>query len=132
LTSTEKSDDHHCSIDQQPRSEAPVSPGYCETQKMEKKTLEYAKKYIEMGLSIIPIFCPDQLNFKGEKSDGKDPAVSTVIPYRERFATDNELNTWFANNDRNIGVVTGQLSSSFALDMMERIVKGTSKNVLTL
>ena len=104
---------------------------------MEKKTLEYAKKYIEMGLSIIPIFCPDQSNFKSEKSDGKDPAVSTVLPYRERFATNNDLNTWFADNDRNIGVITGHISSTFALDIdgenskrdFQKCVDSLSKNL---
>jgi hypothetical protein len=117
LTSIDKIEDHHCSIDQQLRSEASISLENHEIEKSQRITSEYANKYIEKGLSVIPTFYPGQSNFKGEKSDGKDPAVSTVIPYRERFATDNELRSWFANNDHNIGVLTGQLSSSFALDI---------------
>jgi hypothetical protein len=117
LISLDKIDDDHCSIDKQPKSEVPIGPDYHEKDKREKKTLEYAKKYIEMCLSVIPIFPPGQSNFKEEKSDGKDPAVSTVIPYRERLATNNELSTWFADNDRNIGVVTGHISCSFGLDI---------------
>jgi hypothetical protein len=117
LTSIEKIDDDHCSIDQQPKSEVPIGADYHEAERSKRKTLEYAKKYIEKGLSIIPIFCPGQSNFRGEKSDGKEPAVPKVMPYRERLATNSELCTWFAHNDRNIGIVTGQISCSFALDI---------------
>src|SRR3712207_7424382 len=42
------------------------------------------------------------LNFMCGRSDDKDPAVPTVKPYTECLATNNELRSWFADNDRNI------------------------------
>lgn len=66
--------------------------------------LEWAKRYIEIGWSVIPI-----------KKDSKIPAIPEVIPYRTRYATENELSDWFGK-DNNIAVITGKLSGIIVID----------------
>jgi hypothetical protein len=61
------------------------------------KTLEAAKAYIDAGVSVIPLECD------GSKKPKKYFAWN---PYRERFATDMELTSWFAR-EHGIGLVCG-------------------------
>ena len=58
-----------------------------------------AKEYRDAGLSVIPI------KLGGPKS----PAISSWTPYRERLATDAELDQWFAR-PHGIGLVCGFVS----------------------
>ena len=71
-------------------------------------TLAVARAYIAAGLSVIPI-----------RADGsKAPAlkVGDVEQYRERFATDEELQKWFSPG-RAVGlaVVCGAISGNLAV-----------------
>jgi len=70
--------------------------------------LDYARKYVAAGLSVIPV-----------RADGsKAPALAKgeVEQYRERFASDDELRAWFAPN-RAVGlaVVCGAISGNLAV-----------------
>ncbi len=72
------------------------------------EVIDYARAYIAAGLSVIPV-----------RADGsKAPALGKgeVEQYRERFATDEELQAWFAPN-RGVGlaVICGKLSGNLAV-----------------
>ena len=53
----------------------------------EDKGIESALKYNKLDFSVIARFRPGQINFKGEISNGKDPAIPKIEPYNERLAT---------------------------------------------
>lgn len=61
-----------------------------------------ATKYIERGLSVIPI-------------QNKNP-ITKVVPYREKYATPDELADWFLKPGRNIAIVCGKLSNLTVID----------------
>lgn len=66
--------------------------------------VDTAKKYIERGLSVIPI------------SKDKTPLIPWK-QYQERRATAEEVNAWFsAYPDANIAIVTGQISGLAVID----------------
>jgi hypothetical protein len=68
--------------------------------------LAAARAYLAAGLSVVPIW-----------GDRKYPAVPWM-PFQTRYATESELTTWFAEpGDRRIGVVTGEISKFFVLDV---------------
>lgn len=72
------------------------------------EVIEYARAYIAAGLSVIPV-----------KADGsKAPSLKTgeVETFRERFATEEELQEWFAPN-RGVGlaIICGKISGNLAV-----------------
>jgi hypothetical protein len=67
--------------------------------------LERAYKYRQQGFSVFPII-----------PETKRPAVDEVMPYRTRYATDEELDKWFKDGKKNIGIVTGELSNLTVVD----------------
>jgi hypothetical protein len=71
-----------------------------------KSVLDYANAYIENGFSIIPLL---------KKS--KKPAINTWEPFKISYPTKEQLQDWFGNTDNNIGLVTGRISSIFAIDI---------------
>lgn len=70
--------------------------------------LEWAKYYVTRGWSVIPI-----------RPGDKKPKLPKdgVLPYRERFATEEELKRWFLDPSVNVGIVTGKLSNLFVVDL---------------
>lgn len=68
-------------------------------------TLLHAKKYIANGWSVFPL-----------KPGTKDEPAVKWGEYRERYATNDELEKWFATTNNNIGIVTGKLSNLTVLD----------------
>lgn len=67
-------------------------------------TYDWAKRYIEVGWSIFPV------------GNNKAPAVKEWIPYRSRYATDEELHEWFDKGNNGIAVATGKLSGIIVVD----------------
>lgn len=68
------------------------------------KNLEIAKKYISAGFSVIPIPLKSKIPLIAWKE------------YQTRFATDEELATWFVDNE-NIAILTGELSGLTVVDI---------------
>lgn len=83
---------------------------------MRTTTLQWARFYVhEKKWSVIPL-----------KHQGKEPDFnvisSTWKPYTERFPTDGELEYWFGGDThRNIGVVTGSISSLIVVDFDDEV-----------
>lgn len=72
---------------------------------------EYRDKYC---FSVFPVVL--SYNIKTQKYE-KKPAVSTWLPYTNRFPTDEEIQKGFGNPKVNaIGLVTGEISSITVLD----------------
>lgn len=69
---------------------------------MSESTYQAAKRYLKYGISVTA-------------GNGKVPAFSPV-PYRTRYATDNEIRDWFLKNDHTIMLVCGRLSDLTVLD----------------
>jgi hypothetical protein len=101
----------------------------------DNSAFESALKYIRLDLSVIPIFRPGQTNYSGEVSNGKDPAIPKVEPYRDKL---EELKKWFANGSKhNIAILTGKPSNVIALDIdgenskrdFQDVIKTFSKNL---
>src|SRR3990167_7524684 len=65
---------------------------------------DWAKKYIDLGWSVFPV------------NEDKTPAVKEVVPYRTRYATDEELHQWFDSNEKGIAVITGKQSGIIVID----------------
>lgn len=68
-------------------------------------TLQHAKRYRANGWSVFPL----------KKGTKDEPAVKWG-EYRERYATDSEIEDWFGTKDHNIGIATGKLSNLTVLD----------------
>jgi hypothetical protein len=78
-------------------------------------TMAQARRFLERGLSVIPVPRPRPGVPAGSPGDGKVP----TIPWREyqtRLATPAELAAWFTDAPMNIGVVTGTLSAVVVVD----------------
>lgn len=97
--------------------------------------LAMARKYVAEGLSVIPlrangkeadgtvlpqkevegklVFVTDS---KQETFEDTGRPKTTWTPYQTRRATDEELVKWFADGQRNIGIVTGAISGFVVAD----------------
>ena len=65
-----------------------------------RTTLDYARKYVEEGSSVIPL-----------QERSKEPAISSWKTFQSRKPTIKELNGWFGKGSKlNIGIVTGEIS----------------------
>ena len=65
--------------------------------------MDFAKKYIGAGISIIPI----------RRDGSKAPYVRKWTPYQQHLANDLELRQWFAQKQPyGIGVVCGAVSGN--------------------
>jgi hypothetical protein len=71
-----------------------------------KTTYDYALAYTAKGYSIIPL-----------KTKSKQPAIPSWKPNTVSKASQEELKSWFVNTDYNIGIITGGISSLFAIDI---------------
>jgi hypothetical protein len=71
-----------------------------------KTLLDHARKYLSMGLSLIPI-----------QREKKVPALETWMEYQRRLPTDRELIEWFSSGNQNIATVSGQVSHEFILEI---------------
>jgi hypothetical protein len=72
----------------------------------EPNILTWARAYTELGLSVVPV-----------RADQKYPCVPWKA-FQGRHATEDELVEWFADpGARRIGVVTGEISGIFVIDV---------------
>ena len=71
-----------------------------------KTTFDYACLYANNGFSIIPLW---------KKS--KKPSIASWEPFKELHPSYEELAKWFLDSDNNIGLITGKISSIFAIDI---------------
>lgn len=67
------------------------------------KMLDVAKKYLKAGFSVIPL-------------NGKIPAIEWK-EYQTRYPTEEELEQWFSDGKKNIGIVTGEISGITVVDV---------------
>jgi hypothetical protein len=75
----------------------------------EVNNLEWARYYVnEKKWSVIPVRPGDKKPKLGKNE---------VLPYREKFATDEELQRWFSDPKVNVGIITGKLSNLFVVDL---------------
>jgi len=65
---------------------------------------DYAKRYLELGLSVIPLRPRD-----------KKPNLSKWEQYQDRQATEKEIDSWFKDTDNNIGIVCGAVSGNLVV-----------------
>lgn len=82
-------------------------------------TYEWAKHYIELGWSVIPV------------NPNKIPAIKQVIPFRTRRASDEELHNWFDSEKYGIGIITGKLSGILVIDDDSMKKAGVSASLLS-
>lgn len=80
---------------------------------------EWAKKYLSLGWSVFPV------------NADKTPAVKEVIPFRTRYATDDELHQWFDVGDKGIAVITGKQSGIIVIDDDSAKKSGIATDLLT-
>ena len=72
----------------------------------EATVLDWAKYYVfKLGFSVILI------QYKGKK-----PAVGSWAEFQKRKPTLEELEAWFSNGNRNIGIITGSISGITVVD----------------
>jgi len=65
---------------------------------------DWAKGYLKIGWSVFPV------------NNDKTPATPEVIPYRSKYAADEELHQWFDAGNKGIAVITGKLSKITVID----------------
>ncbi|MHB8956043.1 MAG: bifunctional DNA primase/polymerase [Pirellulaceae bacterium] len=68
-------------------------------------TLDLALLYADLELSVFPLPCGSKVPAKGFK----------WTEFRERRADRNELRKWFGGEERNIGIVTGDVSGGLVV-----------------
>ena len=62
--------------------------------------------YTAKGYSVIPL-----------KPKSKQPSIPSWKPFTVSNASKEQLENWFVNTDNNIGIITGRISSIFAIDI---------------
>ena len=70
-----------------------------------ESTLVQAREYLQFGLSVISL-----------RPRGKEP-VGPWKEFQNRRASEAEVRRWFAENENNIGIVTGAISGIFVVDV---------------
>lgn len=97
---------------------------------IQTSTLTAAREYIARGISVIPLYGPDEPTGEPVDKRGKRPAIGSWKEYQTRLATDDELVKWFEDGKRNIGIVTGAISGITAVDFdtQEAIEDAKRKN----
>jgi len=69
--------------------------------------LKAAKKYLELGFSVVPLEYKTKVPIKGLR----------LKEYFERRPTEEEIEEWFKNNDKNIAIITGKISRLIVIDI---------------
>ena len=77
-------------------------------------TVEHARNLWRRGLSVIPVPRPRSGASPGHPGDGKVPAIPWR-QYQHEPASEDQVQDWF-RVDRNIAVVTGQVSGVVVID----------------
>lgn len=75
------------------------------------KTIDFARLYLENGLSIIPL-----------KPRSKEPLIPWK-EYQEKSPTNKEIEEWFRNNNNNIAIVCGSVSRNLVVIDFDDIEK---------
>ena len=68
--------------------------------------IKIALQYIKLGWSVIPIRARD-----------KRPAIKSWEEYQNRLPTKTEIKEWFGKGERNIALITGQISGVDVVDI---------------
>ncbi len=71
-----------------------------------KSTYDYALAYTAKGFSVISL-----------KPKSKQPSIPSWKPFTVSHPSKEQLENWFVNSDNNIGIITGRISSIFAIDI---------------
>ncbi len=71
-----------------------------------KSTYDYAVSYLNNGFSVLPL-----------KKKSKTPSIGSWEPFKKSYPSKEELENWFIDSDNNIGLITGRISSIFAIDI---------------
>jgi hypothetical protein len=71
-----------------------------------KSTYDYAIAYIAKGVSVLSL-----------KPKSKQPSLPSWKPFTVSKASIEQLKNWFIDSDNNIGIITGRISSVFAIDI---------------
>src|SRR5688572_3305579 len=71
-----------------------------------KSTYDYALAYTANGYSVISL-----------KPKSKQPSIPSWKPFTVSKASKEQLASWFVNTDNNIAIITGGVSSIFAIDI---------------
>ncbi len=73
-------------------------------------TLDYAIAYKKKGFSIIPLY-----------KNSKKPSLYEWDSFKKSYASNEQLENWFppqyTDTNNNIGIITGKISSIFAIDI---------------
>lgn len=69
------------------------------------KIMAQCRKYLKYGFNVIPCW-----------PRTKSPSIREWKPYQNRLATEEEIDNWFSNGERNVAIITGKISKIFALD----------------
>ena len=71
-----------------------------------KSTYDYALAYSANGVSVISL-----------KPKSKQPSIASWKPFTISRPSKEQLANWFIDSDNNIGIITGKISSIFAIDI---------------
>ena len=71
-----------------------------------KSTYDYAIAYTAKGFSVISL-----------KPKSKQPSIASWKPFTVSNPSKEQLESWFVNTDNNIAIITGRISSIFAIDI---------------
>ena len=71
-----------------------------------KSTYDYALAYTAKGFSVISL-----------KPKSKQPSIASWKSIYNIHPSKEQLENWFVNTDNNIGIITGRISSIFAIDI---------------
>ena len=71
-----------------------------------KSTFDYVIAYTSKGFSVISL-----------KPKSKQPSIPSWKPFTVSHPSKEQLEDWFVNSDNNIGIITGRISSIFAIDI---------------